>query len=292
MIRRLGRHIVDSLKGLKRNGWMTIAAVTAVTITLSLLVVLMTMIFNVQRFSKDVQDNVTVYAYVAVEAKQKDIQKTKETLEKIPDVAEVHYSSKEDEYEKLIKNNKDFKGITDKDSLYSAFEIKATNPNAINNIVKEAKTAPSIVQVTAGGKNVINLVNKAQKVKIYGSIASIILIIISILLVSNTIKLTILARSEDIKIMRLVGATNGYIRWPFFFEGAWIGILGSIIPILLILIGYRSLYNDYATRLLSANYHMLSTGFILQTVGLGVVVLGILIGAIGSLLSMRRFLKY
>ncbi|MDN6821241.1 MAG: FtsX-like permease family protein, partial [Lactococcus lactis] len=103
--------------------------------------------------------------------------------------------------------------------------------------------------------------------------------------------ITILSRQREIQIMRLVGAKNGYIRWPFFLEGAWVGLLGSIIPGLIVAWAYRLAFVSLTPSLQSQKLSMYATNqFIPAIVGL-MAVIGILIGSFGALLSMRRFLK-
>ena len=124
-----------------------------------------------------------------------------------------------------------------------------------------------------------------------GTAAAALLIFVAIFLISNTIRITILSRQREIQIMRLVGAKNGYIRWPFFLEGAWVGLLGSIIPSLIVAWAYRLAFVSLTPSLQSQKLEMYATNqFIPAIIGL-MAVIGILIGSFGALLSMRRFLK-
>lgn len=293
MIRTLFRHIIDSFKDLKRNGWMTIASVTSVTITLLMLATFTTFILNINQFAKDVQKNVTVSVFVATEATKKEQKELRTELEKIPNVDKIKYSSKENEYKKFIAQNKEWKGLfTEKDNpLYSVFMLSAKNPRNMKEIQKAAKGLPHVIYATYGGENSEKILKLSDKIKLFGFIAGVILLIISILLVSNTIKLTIIARSEEIKIMRLVGATNGYIRWPFILEGIWVGIIGSIIPLLTIKFGYSYLYKELQIQMMQAHYNLLSPHMIMESMTIFIVGVGVIIGALGSFMSMRKFLK-
>ena len=111
------------------------------------------------------------------------------------------------------------------------------------------------------------------------------------LLISNTIRITIISRSREIKIMRLVGAKNGYIRAPFLFEGAWIGLLGALVPSALVFYVYNVVYTSMNNNLADQNLYLYSPHVLVPIMVGGLFGLGILIGAIGSSISMRRFLK-
>ena len=294
MIRSLFRHLIDSFKDLKRNIWMTLAAVTSVTITLTLLAAFMAFIANVNQFSKDVKQNVTVSVFVATETTKDEEKALKQQLQQLPNVDKVKYSSKENEYRKLKKANKDlWDGLfTEEDNpLYSVFMLSAKDPSNIKQIQNKAKSLPHVVYVTYGGEEAEKIIKLADKVNFWAVTAGLVLLIISILLVSNTIKLTIIARKDDIQIMRLVGATKAYIRWPFIFEGAWIGLLGSIIPLVLVNSVYKVIYQQMQPKLMQAHYTMISANTMFDNLLFIILVVGVIIGAFGSMISIRRFLK-
>ncbi|MEG2708604.1 MAG: FtsX-like permease family protein, partial [Vagococcus sp.] len=143
-----------------------------------------------------------------------------------------------------------------------------------------------------GGQNSDKILAISKNVRLWGSIGAVFLIAVAIFLISNTIRITIISRKREIQIMRLVGARNGFIRWPFFLEGAFIGVLGSIVPVLLISFGYSQVYYFFTKSMIaSASYELVSpTSLVLQLNGL-LLVIGVVIGSFGSVLSMRRFLK-
>jgi len=91
--------------------------------------------------------------------------------------------------------------------------------------------------------------------------------------------------------MRLVGAKNGFIRWPFFLEGAWIGLIGSIIPVAIMYFGYKTIYGALNKSLVSSNYSMISPAQFVPEISLLLVAIGVIIGSFGSIMAMRRFLK-
>ena len=110
-------------------------------------------------------------------------------------------------------------------------------------------------------------------------------------LISNTIRITILSRQKEIQIMRLVGAKNSFIRWPFFLEGAWIGLIGAIVPVIIMTLGYNQVYNMFNPQLLRSNYSLIRPEDFIWKVNLLMIATGMIIGSLGSVISMRRFLK-
>lgn len=140
----------------------------------------------------------------------------------------------------------------------------------------------------ASAKKLFNIVDNIQK---WGIAISLLLLFVAVFLISNTIRITILSRKNEISIMRLVGATNGFIRWPFILEGAWTGLFGAIIPIIIVDLGYVWLYGIISNSLASTGYSLLTPSVFLFQIDTLLILIGIVIGAIGSGISMRRFLR-
>lgn len=293
MIRTFFRHFVDSLKNLKRNGWMSFASIAAVTVTLTLFASFLTFVFNMNEIAANIQKNVTVSVFMDPKITNSQKQILKEKLEDLPEVSKVTYSSKEEQYKKLVQTmGKEWEVFSKEDNpLYDVYMVQSNNPKETQKIQTAAKKMPQVIDASYGGAEAERLLHLADKVKLWGVIIAVVLLIIAIFLISNTIRVTILSRKQEIQIQRLVGATNSYIRWPFFLEGAWIGLLGSIIPILGMSFIYPKIYQMLMPTLQQAGYHLLSPGSWVIGLSVGIAILGMVIGALGSTLSMRRFLK-
>lgn len=293
MIRTFFRHFVDSLKNLKRNGWMSFASIAAVTVTLTLFASFLTFIFNMNEIAANIQKNVTVSVFMDPKITNSQKQILKEKLEDLPEVSKVTYSSKEEQYKKLVQTmGKEWEVFSKEDNpLYDVYMVQSNNPKETQKIQTAAKKMPQVIDASYGGAEAERLLHLADKVKLWGVIIAVVLLIIAIFLISNTIRVTILSRKQEIQIQRLVGATNTYIRWPFFLEGAWIGLLGSIIPILGMSFIYPKIYQMLMPTLQQAGYHLLTPGSWVIGLSVGIAILGMVIGALGSTLSMRRFLK-
>ncbi|MGX7030033.1 permease-like cell division protein FtsX [Vagococcus zengguangii] len=294
MIRNFFRHLGESFKSLKRNGWMTLASVSAVTVTLVLVGIFLSVILNVTKLAQDIEKAVDVSVFVELGTEQKDMDKLETELKAMPDVTNVTFSSSEEQYEKLVETMGSsfeiFKG--DENPLYDVFIVSAKTPEAVKKVQKKAEVLDNVYKADYGGLSSDKIFKISKNVRLWGAVGMGLLLFVAIFLISNTIRITIISRKREIQIMRLVGAKNGYIKWPFFLEGAWIGILGSIIPILTVLFGYRQTYQVIMrTFMQTGNYSLIPPDELTVWLASLVLIIGVAIGSIGSVFSMRRFLK-
>ncbi|MCF1584748.1 permease-like cell division protein FtsX [Tetragenococcus koreensis] len=294
MLRNFFQHVLESLKSLRRNGWMTVSSVTAVTITLTLLGAFLVIILNTVKLAQDMENNVEVSVYVNYEADEDEKEELRAELEEIPHVDSIAFSSKDEELERVQNSYGDSWDLFDQDNpLLDVFIVRADDPQYVEGITEEANGMTEYVQEASYGEDLSDRIfSIAQNVRTWGLIGTIVLIVVAIFLISNTIRMTILTRKQEIQVMRLVGAKNGYIRWPFFLEGGWIGLLGSVIPIILMYSVYNRAYELINPILERSNYSLLSPGSFNWQMSLLLAVIGIVIGSIGSAFSMRRFLKF
>lgn len=175
--------------------------------------------------------------------------------------------------------------------LNDVFIVKATDPTDTEKVASQIEELNGVYEVNYGQDYVEKLFTFNQYARNIGLVLIAALVFTAIFLISNTIKITILARKKEIGIMKLVGATNGFIRWPFFVEGMILGLLGSIIPIAIIMIGYYYLSGNLVL-LQQFNFVKILpfNPFAFQVAGL-IIAIGVSIGVWGSLMSVRKFLK-
>ncbi len=294
-IRTIGRHARESLKSIGRNGWMTFASVSAVTVTLILVGVFFVIMMNLNKVAQTIEEDVQIRVHIDVAANKADQQKLQSELEAIPEVKSVKFSSKKEELKDLIKGlgeeGKAFKLFEQDNPLNDVFIVKTKNPTDTMLVAKKIEKFNFVAKVKYGQGSVEKLFKFIKASRNVGIVLIIGLFFTAIFLISNTIKITIIARRREIKIMRLVGATNNFIRWPFFLEGLWLGILGSILPIILISIAYYNAY-DYLAPKLAGNFMQILPykPFVYQVSGM-LILMGALIGIWGSVMSVRKFLK-
>ena len=294
-VRTLGRHARESFKSISRNGWMTFASVGAVTVTLILVGVFFVIMMNLNKVAQTIEEDVEIRVHIDVAANKADQQKLQNQIEQIPEVKSVKFSSKEQELKNLIKSlgdeGKTFKLFEQDNPLNDVFIVKTKKPTDTVFVAKQIEKMNYAYKVKYGKGQVEKLFKFIGASRNVGLALIVGLLLTAVFLISNTIKITIVARRREIRIMKLVGATNSFIRWPFFLEGLWLGILGAILPIILVSTAYYYAY-DYLEPKLKGNFMQLISfePFIYQVSGL-LVLMGAIIGVWGSLMSVRKFLK-
>ena len=290
--RTLQRHFINSFKSLGRNGWMTFASVSAVTVTLLLVGVFIVLMMNLNQIADNIENDVEIKVIIDLAADEKAVADLEKKILETPGVLEVEYSSNEKELDKMIEGLGDEFGLYKQDNpLRHALYVKAEDPQQTAPISKKIETYKYTHDVIYGEGKVEKLFDVLNKGRNVGAVLIIGLLLTAMFLISNTIRITIAARQTEIGIMKLVGATNNFVRFPFILEGIWLGILGSILPMLLITLTYFNLYELIAPKLEGELYQPLAmTPFLYQLNGL-IIGLGVLIGVWGSFMSVRKFLK-
>ena len=307
MISRFFRHLFESLKSLKRNGWMTIAAISSVMITLTLVAIFASVIFNTAKLATDIENNVRVMVYIRKDVEDnsetivkegqtvqnEDYHKVYDALTSMKNVEKVTFSSKQEQYNKLTETMGSEWDVFDEENnpLYDAYIVETKAPKYVESVTKDARKIDGVSEVQNGGTNTKNLFAFSNFIQTWGLIGTALLILIAILLISNTIRITIISRSREIQIMRLVGAKNSYIRGPFLLEGAFIGLLGATLPSVLVFVVYQMVYQSVNKSLVGQNLSMISPEVFSPLMIALLFIIGIFIGSIGSGISMRRFLK-
>ncbi len=292
------RHLREGAKGLVRNGWMTFASVSAVTVTLLLVGIFAMVMFNVNKISDNVEKDVEIQVFVERESDQAKIDAVGKKLEQMPGVESVRYSSKEEELdrfkEQLGEGSQAYQSVEKDNPLHDRYIVKATSPNETETIANTVKKMENIDSVEYGEDYVEKMFNFLEGVRIGGIILIVGLTFMAMFLISNTIKVTIFSRRREIEIMRLVGAKNGFIRAPFFIEGLLMGVLGALIPIAVVYFGYEVTYNALQPQLVSLNasiFTLIPPGELSIQVSAILLALGAFIGVWGSTTSLGRFLK-
>ena len=296
-IKNLPKHFKESLVNLWRNGAMSFSSIFAVTITLLLIGVISVLALNVQDISANIEDGVRIYVKLERSIDENAEKEVGNQIKKLKGVGSITHSSKDEELNKLIdKQGKDgktlFESYREDNPLGSAYEVEAKDPTKLASLAKKIQDIPNVNSVNYGGDSTQSMVTTLNTIQKAGSVFIVGLVIVALFMISNTIKITITARSTEISIMRMVGASNWYIRIPFMLEGMLIGLFGAIIPILVLVYGYGALYNYTGGSLMSSMLVLKAPmpfirdfSFILAGLGAGV-------GLIGSFVSMRRFLKF
>lgn len=291
-LRTIWRHIKEGFKSIRRNGWMSFASVSSVTITLLLIGVLIAGIMNINKLASDIENDVSVRVYVDLAAGEEETQILQTELEALESVEEVTFSSREEQLDNVIDSYGDDFDLFEEDQnpLHNVFVVDTELPEQTSAVAGTIEEMEYVSHVNYGGAEADKLFEMTATIRNIGGIIVIALIFTAVFLISNTIRITIFSRSTEIEIMKLVGATNWFIRWPFIIEGALLGFIGAIIPSAILWFLYDAVFETVTTFLSGSYLGLLEPNpFIYQLIGL-VMVLGVAIGAIGSSLSVRKFL--
>ncbi|MBB5179141.1 cell division transport system permease protein [Planomicrobium koreense] len=290
--RTLWRHFRESLKSLGRNGWMTFASVSAVTVTLLLVGVFVLIMMNLNKVADDLENDVEMKVFVSLETDEARKQSIEETIVDIPEVESAVYSTKEEELADLVLDfGNELDLFQQNNPLFDVFYVKASNPQQTGNVAAEIAEIENIEKVEYGKGKIEKLFNFLNAGRNVGLVLILALLFTAMFLISNTIRITIVARRREIEIMKLVGATNWFVRVPFILEGMWLGLLGSIIPIGLVAALYYNTLEFIQPKLSGELFQLLDfTPFIYQVGGL-ILLMGVFIGVWGSFMSIRKFLR-
>ena len=295
-IKTIGYMLKQGFTGLWRNRGMAVASIGSVTASLLVLGVIITLVINMNNVAlmgKSQFDNVQVY--LEEELGNEEIDSIGTELESIDGVAQVEYESRDEALEKFKESWGEQGYLLDtleNNPLPNSYIVYFQELEVAQRVVGSIQKISGVDEVKNNQEIIDNLVNIADFVQLAGLFLIVILGLIAVFIISNTIKLTLNARKQEITIMKYVGATNWFIRWPFVIEGMFLGLVGSLIALTIVYFGYAYVYNLIYARFyaLFAEY-IVSAEAMLQQISLMFVVLGIGVGILGSLTSMRKHLK-
>ena len=252
---------------------------------------------NVNHMMKEVESEQGMQVFMYKDATEEQIQKLEDELKSLDNVAKVTHVTKEEGLngvkERFGEHAKLLDVYLENNPLGDSFVVKLTDLKKTDEVKANIEKLENVKEITAKDQVVNALISIANGIRIISAIILVLLIVISVFIIANTIKLTVHARRKEISIMKYVGATNGFIRWPFIVEGVIIGIVAALISILLLGLGYNAVVNQIVSSQI-ANTMGLSVLTFSSIFGLVIAVylsLGIGIGAIGSIISMRRYLE-
>lgn len=295
-IRTIGYMIKEGCKGFWRNRMMSVASVASIASVLMILGIVFILVLNIQGLTENAKGQFdSVQLYLKDELDQNQIENIGQIVKGIDGIEDVYFISKEEALENMKKkwgeNGYLLEGL-EKNPLPNSYVIELKDIEYADSVVNRVEGLQGLEEVKYYKKVVENLLNITKFVRTVGIAIIAILILISMFVVGNTIKLTVIARQREINIMKYVGATNWFIRWPFVIEGMVLGVLGSGIAIGIVGFGYKYIFDLITQKtyvMISAN--MIPATAIIDDLAIIFVVLGTGIGALGSIFSMRKFLR-
>ena len=291
-IRSFKYYIKEGLKSIVKNRVMSIASISTVAASLFIFGIFTIIVANVDSIVNVVENQIEIEAFVKDGVSTQDQQNLKDEISKIDGVKSVTYKSKEDalnSYVKDLGNDKDMaSGLEQENPLPASYVIKVDKPENVLSISNSVKAMDGILKVNDGKAIVQKVIRVTKLIKMSSIVLMIILGLIAVFLISNTIKITVFARKREISIMRYIGATDSFIRWPFIIEGIVLGLLGSILSMAILWYGYAYIVKRIGTGI--TMFSIVPAGTIMNQLSWEFALVGMLIGGIGSLISLRKFL--
>ena len=296
LFRMLGRSIRDAFKSVIRNFSLSLASISCITITLIIVALAIIASLNVQNFTQEIEKDMTIVAFIDNDAKEEDIKQIKDDIDKLTNVDTYTYQTKVEVKEQMKKESEIFKTVLDnweedESPLKDSLQIKVKDIEKISNTAERIRKIDNISVVRYGENMVDKMISAFDSIEQVTFAIVIALILVTMFLIVNTIKLTISARKREIGIMRLVGASNFTIKTPFIIEGMILGLFGSIVPVIITTYGYLAFYNHFDGHLYSELIKLIAPEPFIYTTSLIVIGIGMLVGMVGSAGAVKRYLK-
>ena len=295
---RLAFFLREALRSLGRNAMPSFAAMATVLVTMLVVGVFIPIVQATTGAANEVRGRLLLDVYMKVDATSADVQRVRGEVLKTPGVKRAVYVSKASAYAQERKRNPEAYQLLGSNPLPDTFRVtpdQAGNLNRVRDAIvpagatgRRAPADPSIDEVKNRRDETSKILSATRIVKLTMALLAALLIAASILLISNTIKLSLFARRREVEVMKLVGATDWFIRWPFVIEGVIVGALGGGLAILLLAVGKVALIDP-----LARDFALIAAPSTIDFTMLVAVLLAasVAVSATGSALSLRRFLR-
>ncbi len=297
MIRGMIYTVKQGIINLWRNRGMTIASILTVSATLLVLGVVFILIVNISNFSEYANDQFdSIQVFLNDGLSNAEMREIGEKILEIEEVTTITFESKEDALENMKKQWKDhasvLEGLETRNPLPNTYIVNIDNLIYSDSIVRKIEKIEGIEMIKYYREVIDKIKNISYVIRNIGFAIIALLLFVSTFAISNTIKLGVAAREKEISIMKYLGATHWFVRWPFIFEGMMIGLLGSLLSVFLIEIGYSKLYtvltNDYYVLIAA---YIVPVESIMNAIFVVFLVTGAGVGELGSLWGVRKYLN-
>ncbi len=291
---RTGEYFIQEVfRSLRRNNWMSFASIGTVAVSLFVLGVFLILVLNMNRMASMLESQVQISVYLQDDVKKSDRIDLQSDIEKMQGIDTVKFVDKDAAKERLSERLGDQKylldALGDKNPLPDSFEVTVKTPEMVETAAKAIERMDGVESAKYGQDVVEHLFDITRLMRIFGLVLMLLLAGATIFIISNTIRLTVFARRKEIAIMKYVGATDWFIRWPFLMEGIVLGCIGGILSA----IALRSFYAAMAAKIYNtlAFFPLMPQYPFMNYVTAAIILSGMLIGAIGSAFSLKRFLE-
>ena len=291
---RTGEYFTQEVfRSLKRNNWMSFASVGTVAVSLFVLGVFLILVLNMNRLAATLESQVQISVYLQDDLKPADREDLQQDIAHMQGIESIRYVSREEAKARLADRLGDQKylldALGDKNPLPDSFELTVVHPDMVETAAKAIEHMNGVESAKYGQDVVEHLFDITRLMRIFGVALMVLLAGATIFIISNTIRLTVFARRKEIAIMKYVGATDWFIRWPFLMEGVVLGFIGGILAA----IALRSFYAAMAAKIYNtlAFFPLMPQYPFMNYVTVTIILSGMVVGAIGSTISLKRFLK-
>jgi cell division transport system permease protein len=275
-----------------RNRLMSFASMATVAVCIFLVGIFSLFVLNVNQIASDLESNVEIIAFMKTDANRSEVLSIEKQIQGIKGVKEVKLVTKEQGLIKLnekLGNEHDLlDALGGKNPLPDYYEVKAETKEDVKSVAQTLERVTFVKKVDYGQGVVERLFAVVYWIRLIGGGIVLLLSLGALFLISTTIRLTLYSRRKEIGIMKYIGATDSFIRWPFFIEGSALGFGGALIAVLMLFFFYNFISVNVQYNI--SFIHILTDQVILTRVFLGLLVAGTLLGALGSIISIRRFL--
>ena len=291
---RTGEYFIQEVfRSLRRNNWMSFASVGTVTVSLFVLGVFLLLVMNMNRLASMLESEVQISVYLEDGIKAEARRDLQQDIVNMQGIETVKFVSREEAKQRLSERLGDQKylldALGDKNPLPDSFEVTVIHPDMVETAANAIARMDGVESAKYGQDVVRHLFDITRLIRIFGLVLMLLLAGATLFIISNTIRLTVFARRKEIAIMKYVGATDWFIRWPFLMEGMVLGFIGGLLAA----VALRSFYAAMAAKIYStlAFFPLLPQYPFMNYVTVVILLSGMVIGAIGSTISLKRFLK-
>ena len=295
-IRAFFNSVKEGFKGITRHPLVTVASIT--TILLMLIVISAFFIFsaNVRSIMRKLSQEPPIEVYMKLQVSQDELYQTQLMIDQDPDIIESSVNNPEQNYEYFKTNLGSSSSVLD-DFDYNmylpyTFHIRISDPARAQDVVNRLTAMPGVSKVSQES-NVMHFLTNAKRIVNLATVVSfIVLFLIALFIISNMVRISVYSRASEIEIMKFVGATNFYIRMPYVIEGALVGLISALCAWVISVMTYRTIfYNAMEGIDLNSFYALIPAGRVMWWVLAIAVVIGVMIGAVGSGISVRKYIK-
>ena len=278
---------------LKRNSWMSFASIGTVAVSLFVLGMFLILVVNMNRMVASLESQVEISVYIRDEVSDSGIHALEERITQMQGVESVKYVDRETAMKRFRERLGDQQFLLDSlgetNPLPNSFEVRIIRPDMVRTAAEAIAEMPGVETAKYGQDVVEHLFDITRLVRLFGLALMFVLAMATLFIISNTIRLTVFARRKEIAIMKYVGATDWFIRWPFLLEGIVLGCLGGIVAAIVLRGAYRVIAAKIYDTL--AFFPLLPENPFLHYVTAAILICGMFVGALGSTISLKKFLK-